>query len=165
MTARDYDLFVIGAGSGGVRGARIAAEMGARTAIAEQDRFGGTCVIRGCIPKKFFVYAGAFAEEFVDAKGYGWTLGETHFDWPTLIANKDHQLKCLEGYYRHAVEKPGGKLIDDRAVLRTATRFISSSKTATSRPKQSSSPPAGGRRAPSEANSPGAASPRTRPSS
>ena len=116
----DFDLFVIGAGSGGVRGARIAAEMGAKTAIAEQDRFGGTCVIRGCIPKKFFVYASAFPEEFEDSKGYGWHVEGAHFDWPTLIANKDRQLVRLEGYYRRAVERPGGMIIEDRAVLKNA---------------------------------------------
>ena len=114
----DFDLFVIGAGSGGVRGARLAAEMGAKTAIAEQDRFGGTCVIRGCIPKKFFVYASAFPEEFEDSVGYGWTVEGAHFDWPTLIANKDRQLVRLEGHYRHAVERPGGMVFEDRAVLK-----------------------------------------------
>ncbi len=114
----DFDLFVIGAGSGGVRGARLAAEMGAKTAIAEQDRFGGTCVIRGCIPKKFFVYASAFPEEFEDSVGYGWTVEGAHFDWPTLIANKNRQLVRLEGHYRHAVERPGGMVFEDRAVLK-----------------------------------------------
>jgi glutathione reductase (NADPH) len=117
-TRYDFDLFVIGAGSGGVRGARLAAEMGAKTAIAEQDRFGGTCVIRGCIPKKFLVYASAFPEEFEDSVGYGWTVEGAHFDWPTLIANKDRQLVRLEGYYRRAVERPGGIVFEDRAVLK-----------------------------------------------
>lgn len=116
----DFDLFVIGAGSGGVRSARMAAETGARVAVAEEDRFGGTCVIRGCIPKKFFVYASAFPEEFEDAVGYGWTVGASSFDWPTLIANKDRQLAKLEGLYRRAVERPGGVLFDDRAVLKDA---------------------------------------------
>ena len=116
----DFDLFVIGAGSGGVRGARLAAEMGAKVAIAEQDRFGGTCVIRGCIPKKFFVYASAFPEEFEDSVGYGWTVRGTTFDWPTLIANKDHQIMRLEGYYRRAVERPGATIFEDRAVLKDA---------------------------------------------
>jgi glutathione reductase (NADPH) len=119
MTARyDFDLFVIGAGSGGVRSARMAADLGARVAVAEQDRFGGTCVIRGCIPKKFFVYASAFPEEFEDAAGYGWTVGDNSFDWPTLIANKDHQIARLEGLYRRAVERPGGTIFDDRAVIK-----------------------------------------------
>jgi glutathione reductase (NADPH) len=92
----EYDLFVIGAGSGGVRAARIAATAGARVAIAEDDRFGGTCVIRGCVPKKFMVYASHFSEVFEDAAGYGWTLGASSFDWPTLIANKDKEIARLE---------------------------------------------------------------------
>jgi glutathione reductase (NADPH) len=121
MSARyDFDLFVIGAGSGGVRAARISAEMGARVAIAEEDRFGGTCVIRGCVPKKFFVYASAFPEEFEDSAGYGWTVGESKFDWHTLISNKDQQIARLEGIYRRAVERPGGRIIDDRAVIKDA---------------------------------------------
>jgi glutathione reductase (NADPH) len=114
----DSDLFVIGAGSGGVRAARMAADSGARVAIAEQDRFGGTCVIRGCVPKKFFVYASAFPDEFEDASGYGWTVGERSFDWPTLIANKDRQIARLEGLYRRAVERPGGTVFEDRAILK-----------------------------------------------
>jgi glutathione reductase (NADPH) len=119
VTARhDFDLFVIGAGSGGVRAARMAADSGARVAIAEEDRFGGTCVIRGCVPKKFFVYASAFPDEFEDAAGYGWTVGESSFDWPTLIANKDRQIARLEGLYRRAVERPGGTIFEDRAVIK-----------------------------------------------
>jgi glutathione reductase (NADPH) len=114
----DFDLFVIGAGSGGVRAARLAAEAGARVAIAEKDRFGGTCVIRGCIPKKFLVYASAFPEEFEDAVGYGWTIDGTRFDWPTLIQGKDRVLERLEGHYRRAVEVPGGTIFDDRAILK-----------------------------------------------
>jgi glutathione reductase (NADPH) len=114
----DYDLFVIGAGSGGVRASRMAAQMGKRVAVAEQDRFGGTCVIRGCVPKKFLVYASAFSEEFADAKNYGWTVGATSFDWPTLIANKDKEILRLEGLYRQAVTRQGGAIFDDRAVLK-----------------------------------------------
>ena len=87
--AYDYDLFVIGGGSGGVRAARMAADRGVCTAIAEESTFGGTCVNRGCIPKKFLVYAYAFTEEFEDSVGYGWTVEGAKFDWPTLIANKD----------------------------------------------------------------------------
>ncbi|HWT29560.1 MAG TPA: FAD-dependent oxidoreductase, partial [Propylenella sp.] len=82
--ARDYDLFVIGAGSGGVRAARKAAEAGARVAIAEADRVGGTCVIRGCVPKKLLVYASHFREDFEDSAAFGWSIGEVSFDWPTL---------------------------------------------------------------------------------
>ncbi len=93
----DYDLFVIGAGSGGVRSTRMASQAGAKVAIAEESRFGGTCVIRGCIPKKLFVYASHFTDDFEDAAGYGWTVGATQFDWPTLIANKDKEIDRLEG--------------------------------------------------------------------
>ena len=84
----DFDLFVIGGGSGGVRASRMAAMTGARVALAEESRMGGTCVIRGCIPKKLLVYASQFSENFLDAPGYGWTIGERSFDWPTMIANK-----------------------------------------------------------------------------
>ncbi|MEE9360203.1 MAG: FAD-dependent oxidoreductase, partial [Hyphomicrobium sp.] len=85
MSDFDYDLFVIGAGSGGVRAARIAASHGAKVAIAEEHRIGGTCVIRGCVPKKLLVYASRFSDEFEDARGFGWQTGEPAFDWPTLI--------------------------------------------------------------------------------
>jgi glutathione reductase (NADPH) len=117
-TSYDYDLFVIGGGSGGVRAARMAAERGVRTAIAEESTFGGTCVNRGCIPKKFLVYACAFPEEFQDAVGYGWTVENATFDWPALIASKDKQIERLNNYYRRAVERQGGIIIDDRAVLK-----------------------------------------------
>ena len=115
--ARDYDLFVIGAGSGGVRAARRAAEAGARVAIAECDRVGGTCVIRGCIPKKLFVYASHFPEAFEDSEAYGWSVGPTAFDWPTLIANKDKEIARLEGVYRTNLAKAGVELIESRAAL------------------------------------------------
>src|SRR5207253_2528893 len=99
MADYDVDLFVIGAGSGGVRAARIASSHGARVMIAEEYRVGGTCVIRGCVPKKLLVYASRFAEEFEDAKGFGWTLAEPTFDWATLIANKDKEIDRLEKAY------------------------------------------------------------------
>src|SRR5262245_6756796 len=105
MTEFDYDLFVIGGGSGGVRAARIAAGFGARVAIAEHDRFGGTCVIRGCIPKKLLVYAAHFREDFADAAGYGWTVREPEFSWPKLIANKNREIARLEGVYAGVLEK------------------------------------------------------------
>ena len=96
MTRFDYDLFVIGAGSAGVRAARVAAGFGARVAVAEADRPGGTCVIRGCVPKKLLVYAAHFREDLEDAAAYGWTTDAT-FSWPTLIANKDREnLRQLE---------------------------------------------------------------------
>jgi len=87
MAGYDYDLFVIGGGSGGVRAARVAAALGKRVGIAEEYRFGGTCVIRGCVPKKLFVYASQYHEHFEDAAGFGWTVGETSFDWKKLVEN------------------------------------------------------------------------------
>ena len=117
MTKYDYDLFVIGGGSGGVRASRMAALAGARVALAEEWRMGGTCVIRGCIPKKLLVYASQFSENFLDAPGYGWTLGEPKFDWSTLIANKDREIGRLEGLYKTNVEKAGVTILQDRAVF------------------------------------------------
>jgi glutathione reductase (NADPH) len=113
----DVDLFVIGGGSGGVRAARIAAGHGARVAIAEADRFGGTCVIRGCVPKKLMVYASRFADEFADAQGFGWHLDGQRFDWSTLIANKDREIARLEGLYAEGLDKAGVTLHRQRAVL------------------------------------------------
>jgi len=117
MAGYDYDLFVIGGGSGGVRASRMAAATGARVALAEEYRMGGTCVIRGCIPKKLFVYASHFSEDFHDATGYGWTVGDVKFDWPTLIANKDKEIARLEGLYRRNAEAAGVKIFGDRAVF------------------------------------------------
>src|SRR5579884_1854756 len=99
MADFDVDLFVIGGGSGGVRAARVAAEHGARVMLAEEYRMGGTCVIRGCVPKKLLVYASGFRGEFEDAAGYGWTVPHCGFDWPTLIANKDREIARLEAAY------------------------------------------------------------------
>ncbi|MBS3647597.1 glutathione-disulfide reductase [Pseudaminobacter sp. 19-2017] len=117
MARYDYDLFVIGGGSGGVRAARVSAGLGKRVAIAEEYRYGGTCVIRGCVPKKLFVYASQFSEAFEDAAGYGWTVGDTSFDWHTLIANKDREIARLENIYRTGVEKAGGITFRSRAEL------------------------------------------------
>jgi glutathione reductase (NADPH) len=117
MAAFDYDLFVIGAGSGGVRAARKAAEAGARVAVAEHDRVGGTCVIRGCVPKKLFVYAAQLGEAIEDSAGYGWQVDNVAFDWPTLVANKDKEIARLEGLYRANLAKAGVELIEERAVL------------------------------------------------
>ena len=99
MEQFDYDLFVIGAGSGGVRASRIAAALGARVAVAESHRAGGTCVIRGCVPKKLLVYAAHFHEDIEDARGYGWTVPEPTFSWPALIEAKNREIARLEGIY------------------------------------------------------------------
>ena len=121
MAANDVDLFVIGAGSGGVRAARIAATHGAKVMIAEEYRIGGTCVIRGCIPKKLLVYASRFAHEFAEAAGFGWTVPPAVFDWPTLIANKDKEIARLESVYRSNLEKAGVEIVKSRAVIEDAT--------------------------------------------
>jgi len=114
----DYDLFVIGGGSGGVRASRMAAMTGARVALAEEDRMGGTCVIRGCIPKKLMVYASQFSENFLDAPGYGWTIpGTPSFDWPSFIANKDREIARLEGIYIRNVKSAGVTIFSDRALF------------------------------------------------
>ena len=117
MAKFDYDLFVIGAGSGGVRGARMAAATGARVGIAEEFRYGGTCVIRGCIPKKLLVYASHFHEDFEDAAGFGWQVPPASFDWTRLIANKDQEIARLEGIYRKLLDGVGVEMHDGRAVL------------------------------------------------
>ncbi|MBX3504384.1 MAG: glutathione-disulfide reductase [Parvibaculum sp.] len=120
MAKYDYDLFVIGAGSGGVRAARIAATHGAKVAIAEEYRVGGTCVIRGCVPKKLFVYASHFSDEFEEAAGFGWTVGEARFDWKTLIANKDREIDRLNGIYIRNLEKAGVEIVNSRATVKDA---------------------------------------------
>jgi glutathione reductase (NADPH) len=103
----DYELFVIGAGSGGVRAARLASELGAKVGIAEEYRIGGTCVIRGCVPKKLLVYGSRYAGEFEDARGFGWTSEALHFDWPTLIHNVRREVDRLNGAYTRTLEKAG----------------------------------------------------------
>src|SRR5579871_2085705 len=120
MADFDVDLFVIGGGSGGVRAARIAAGYGAKVMIAEEYRMGGTCVIRGCVPKKLLVYASHFHQEFEDARGFGWSVPEPTFDWPTLIANKDKEIARLEAAYTANVEKSGAHVVKSRAVLEDA---------------------------------------------
>lgn len=111
-----FDLVVIGAGSGGVRAARVAATYGAKVAIIEEYRVGGTCVIRGCVPKKLFVYGSRFKDLFEIAPSFGWTV-DASFDWPTLVANKDKEIARLEATYVAGLEKPGAEIIRDRAVL------------------------------------------------
>jgi glutathione reductase (NADPH) len=120
MADHDVDLFVIGAGSGGVRAARIASSYGVRVMIAEEFRVGGTCVIRGCVPKKLLVYASRFSAEFEDAVGYGWTVPEPTFHWPTLIANKDREIARLEAAYITTLERYKVNLVKSRAVLEDA---------------------------------------------
>jgi len=113
--AYDYDLFVIGAGSGGVRAARLAAMTGASVAVAEADRVGGTCVIRGCVPKKFMVYASEFSHAFEDAEAFGWTVGERSFDWGRFIGRKDDEIARLSGIYTTNLNKAGADLFRSRA--------------------------------------------------
>jgi glutathione reductase (NADPH) len=133
MAHCDFDLFVIGAGSGGVRAARIAASHGARVAIAEEYRFGGTCVIRGCVPKKLLVYASRFADDFSDARGFGWTVDDPDFSWPALVAAKDKEITRLEGLYRGTLARAGVTIFEERAVLEgpNALRLLRSGKTVT----------------------------------
>jgi glutathione reductase (NADPH) len=120
----EYDLFVIGAGSGGVRAARMSASYGAKVAVAEEYRVGGTCVIRGCVPKKLFVYASHFAEEFEQAAGFGWQVGERHFDWSTLIANKDKEIDRLNAIYIRNLEASGVEILNGRATLKDAHTVV-----------------------------------------
>src|SRR5271165_7543376 len=120
MTDHDVDLFVIGAGSGGVRAARVASSYGARVMIAEEYRVGGTCVIRGCVPKKLLVYASRFSADFEDAAGYGWSVPEATFHWPTLIANKDREIARLEAAYIATLERYKVEIVKSRAVLEDA---------------------------------------------
>ena len=113
----EFDLFVIGAGSGGVRAARFAAGFGAKVAVAESRYLGGTCVNVGCVPKKLLVYGAHFAEEFEQASGFGWTLGASSFDWSTLIANKDREINRLNGIYRNLLVNSGVALLEGHATL------------------------------------------------
>ena len=117
MPHYDYDLFVVGAGSGGVRAARLAAQAGARVAIAEEFRVGGTCVIRGCVPKKLLVYASEFSQAFRDANGFGWSIEGARFDWPTLRDNVQAEVSRLEHIYRDNLDAAGVAMFEDRATL------------------------------------------------
>ena len=137
MTARayDFDLLTIGAGSGGVRATRMAAQYGARAAVVEEYRVGGTCVIRGCVPKKLMVYASRFSEDFSDAAGFGWHVPHATFDWPTLIANKDREIARLEGLYKKNLAGAGATLFEDRAVIRDphTVHLLKADKTVTAK--------------------------------
>jgi glutathione reductase (NADPH) len=115
--AFDVDFFVIGAGSGGVRAARIAAGHGAKTLVAEEGRIGGTCVLRGCVPKKLYVYASRFADDFHDAAGFGWSVHEAKFDWPRLVAAKNNEIGRLSDAYRDNLARSGAKLVEQRATV------------------------------------------------
>jgi glutathione reductase (NADPH) len=115
MAQYDYDLFTIGAGSGGVRASRMSAAFGAKVAVAEERYLGGTCVNVGCIPKKLLVYASHYGDDFDDLAGYGWTVGERRFDWPTLIANKNREIQRLNGVYRKILADAGADLIEAHA--------------------------------------------------
>jgi glutathione reductase (NADPH) len=118
MSDYDYDLFVIGAGSGGVRASRVAASFGARVAVAEERFLGGTCVNVGCIPKKLLVYASAFREELDEATdGYGWSVGDVRFDWSTLIENKNREIERLNGVYARLLDGSGVERIEGRATV------------------------------------------------
>src|SRR5436853_1684063 len=117
MPRYDFDLFTIGAGSGGVASSRRAGSYGARVAICEESRVGGTCVIRGCVPKKLLVYGAQFADAFADAAGFGWTVPVPSFDWPTLIDAKDREVERLSQIYRNMLKNSGVELIEGRGVL------------------------------------------------
>ncbi len=117
MSTYDYDLFVIGAGSGGVRASRMSAAYGARVAVVEERYLGGTCVNVGCIPKKLFVYAAEFRDHFEDAAGFGWSVGQRSVDWPTLVANKNVEIERLNGIYRNLLTNAGAEIIEGRARL------------------------------------------------
>ena len=117
MSEYDYDLFVIGAGSGGVRAARVSAAHGAKVAVAEEHRVGGTCVIRGCVPKKLLVYGAHFAEDLQDAKRFGWEVPDCKFDWPTLRENVLAEVDRLNGLYTQTLDNHGVEIIQERATV------------------------------------------------
>ena len=117
MEKFDYDLFTIGAGSAGVRASRLAAKFGAKTAVAEEYRVGGTCVIRGCVPKKLFVYASEFGHAFGEMQGYGWSADNARFDWPSLITAKDKEIGRLNAAYIKNLKGAGAEILDTRAVI------------------------------------------------
>src|SRR6201996_4065203 len=133
MAEYDYDLFVIGAGSGGVRAARLAALTGARVAVAEEDRVGGTCVIRGCVPKKFMVFASEFPHMFKEAEGYGWSKCEGTFDWRKFLDAKDVEIGRLSGIYASNLAKAGAELVHAKARLLDAPtiELVGKNKTVT----------------------------------
>lgn len=117
MASYDYDLVTLGAGSGGVRASRLAGGYGARVAVIEESRVGGTCVMRGCVPKKLLIYGAEFARHLQDARGYGWDIGDARFDWPTLVAVKNRELDRLEAVYRNTLKSNHVELVEGRGKL------------------------------------------------
>jgi glutathione reductase (NADPH) len=133
VTDFDFDLFVIGGGSGGVRAGRVAATLGKRVGIAEEYRYGGTCVIRGCVPKKLMVYASEFSDYFHEAAGFGWTVGHASFDWSKLVAAKEREITRLEGLYRQGLDSNKANVFESRAELISphTIRLLANDKTVT----------------------------------
>ncbi len=129
MTGSEFDLVVIGAGSGGVRAARVAAELGARVAVIESGKFGGTCVNLGCVPKKLLVHGAEFAQELADSRGFGWSTAVPPFDWPTLIARKDAEIARLNAVYQRLLESAGVEIVRGHARLATARSVQVGSRT------------------------------------
>lgn len=131
----DYDLFTIGAGSGGVRASRLSAMMGKKVAVAEEYRPGGTCVIRGCVPKKYMVYASGFSKSFKQARAYGWDMGEPSFDWPTFRDTMNAEVDRLSGIYSRNLANAGVELIEDRAELEgpNTIRLVNQDRTVTAK--------------------------------
>jgi glutathione reductase (NADPH) len=129
----EYDLVVIGAGSGGVRAGRVAAGLGARVAIVEVNRLGGACVNVGCVPKKLFVYASHFGESFEEAKGFGWSTSEPVFNWPLLVDNKNREINRLNGVYRKLLQDSGVDIIEGRGMLGSATTVMVNDRQITGR--------------------------------
>ncbi len=133
MSRFDFDLFTIGAGSGGVRASRVCASYGAKTAVAEERYFGGTCVNVGCIPKKLFSYAAHYREDFHDAEGFGWNAAEPTFHWPTLVANKDREISRLNGIYERLLDNAGVTILKHRATILDAHSVKCGGKTYSAR--------------------------------
>lgn len=133
MSEFDYDLFVIGAGSGGVRASRIAAGLGARVAVAEERYFGGTCVNVGCVPKKLFSYAAHFHDDFQDSAGYGWESGAPDFNWSTLVANKDNEINRLNGIYEKILKSNNVTIFESRARITGPNSVSVDDKTVTAK--------------------------------
>ena len=120
MEEFDYDLFVIGAGSGGVRACRIAASLGAKVAVAEERYFGGTCVNVGCVPKKLFSYAAHYRDDMEDSRGFGWNVSGMSFNWQTLLENKNHEINRLNGIYKAILDSNEVKVFQARARIKDA---------------------------------------------